>query len=441
MGLDLRKGGPVTEPGRTLGPSGFSGETEPYSGAALSGASKYFGAEAQPDIEPPARPAQRFDDEPPVVAEVKPDPSDLPPAPLPAAAGATGDDALRAALLRGMGLDPAQFPAQDAETEMEAMGARFRELVDGLMMLLRSRAQEKSRARVAQTIIANEDVNPLKFLATPEDALAALIRPRGKGYLPPDQAVTWAYRDLADHQMRTWTALQAALRRMIDRFDPEQIEKEAEDLGLLEKLIAGGKSAKMWDMYEEHYRDLAKSAEEQFLGEVGADFARPMKPKGVSEMYFDRRKFLVFGTAGVALAGCMGPSTANMAVSVQGSAGMNPGPDGQDRPVTVSILQMTGTSAFDGRRLCVAAKSVFGAGLGVGQGRSDRDFGKLAGFQSHPGSSRGVGDRRGGRVPHAIGQGGAPQDRRSGQGCRAYHQRWFGRHFGYDGLTRGKGKV
>ncbi len=64
-------------------------------------------------------------------------------------------------------------------------------------------------------------------------------------------------------------------------------------------------------------------------------------------MHFDRRTFLVAGAAGFGLAGCMGPTTANMSVSVQGRAGMNPGPDGKDRPVTVSILQMNGSSAFD----------------------------------------------------------------------------------------------
>ncbi len=286
MGLDLRKGGPVTEPGRTLGPSSLSGDTG--SRLSLSAASKYFDGVSQPDYGAPFDRPREIPDEPPVVAEARMAPSQSAPrvadqeqpTPPPAAAVRTVDDsALRVALLRGMGLDPARIPVDDPEAEMEEVGARFRELVEGLMMLLRSRAQEKSRARVAQTIIANEDVNPLKFLVTPEDAMAALLQPRGKGYLPPDQAVTWAYRDLADHQLRTWTALQAALRRMIDRFDPAQIEKDAEDLGILEKLIAGGKSAKMWDMYEEHYRDLAQSAEEQFLGEVGADFREAYETK------------------------------------------------------------------------------------------------------------------------------------------------------------------
>lgn len=63
-------------------------------------------------------------------------------------------------------------------------------------------------------------------------------------------------------------------------------------------------------------------------------------------MHFDRRTFILTGVAGLGLAGCV-PSAANMAVSVQGKAGMNPGSDGQDRPVTVSILQMSGSSAFD----------------------------------------------------------------------------------------------
>ncbi|WP_322867355.1 type VI secretion system-associated FHA domain protein TagH [Aquicoccus sp. G2-2] len=256
LGLDLRKGGATPQ----KAPDEPKGDL---------GGSKYFsGFDASPAPEPAA------------VSEQPQAPVDPPPAPAPAAPlntappvpAAVPDNRLRAAFFRGAGLDPSRIQSADPEAEMEALGARMRELVDGLMMLLRSRAEEKGRARVAQTIIANEDVNPLKFLATSEDALTALLEPHRKGYLPPDQAVNWAYRDLADHQMRTWRALQAALRRMIDRFDPEEIEKEVADLGLLEKLIAGGKSAKLWDLYQDHYRDLAQSAEEQFLGEVGADF-------------------------------------------------------------------------------------------------------------------------------------------------------------------------
>ena len=191
----------------------------------------------------------------------------------PAPAELSRDDTdIRDALLRGMGLDPAQVACDDPVAEMEQLGRCMRNLVEGVMLLLRTRAQEKQKVRVAQTIIASSDVNPLKFLATPEDALGALMRPRGKGYLAPDAAVEGAFRDLADHQVRTWAALQVALRRMVDKFDPSEIEKEMEDVGMLEALVAGGRSAKLWQIYEEKYRDIAETAEKQFLGDVGVDF-------------------------------------------------------------------------------------------------------------------------------------------------------------------------
>lgn len=187
-------------------------------------------------------------------------------------AAARPDEDLRDALLRGMGIDPAQMPTDDPLAEMEHLGACMHEMVKGLMLLLRTRAQEKQKVRVAQTIVASENVNPLKFLATPEDALSALVRPRGRGYLAPTDAVQGAFRDLTDHQVRTWSALQIALRRMIDKFDPEEIAKEMDDVGLLESLVAGGRSAKLWQIYEDRYRDIAATAEKQFLGDVGADF-------------------------------------------------------------------------------------------------------------------------------------------------------------------------
>ncbi|SDE47599.1 type VI secretion system protein VasD [Paracoccus isoporae] len=63
-----------------------------------------------------------------------------------------------------------------------------------------------------------------------------------------------------------------------------------------------------------------------------------------------RRAVLALGAAALTLGACGGPPEAPpavLAVTAQGAAGMNPGPDGADRPVTVSILQLSGTGAFD----------------------------------------------------------------------------------------------
>ena len=192
------------------------------------------------------------------------------PEPLRSPPPAAPDTALRQAFFRGLGLDAADQP--DPEAEMEALGQRFRLLVEGLMLMLRTRAREKQNARVAQTVISNTDVNPLKFLASTDEVLAALITPRGPGYLDPDNAINGAFRDMADHQLRSWVAIQSALRQMIDRFDPAAVEKDLDDLGMLESLLSGGRNAKLWKAYTDRYKDIARAAEDRFLGEVGADF-------------------------------------------------------------------------------------------------------------------------------------------------------------------------
>lgn len=63
----------------------------------------------------------------------------------------------------------------------------------------------------------------------------------------------------------------------------------------------------------------------------------------------NRRVLLAVGaSAALLLAGCGGetPPTV-LAVTATGSAGMNPGPDGADRPVTLQVLQLSGTGTFD----------------------------------------------------------------------------------------------
>lgn len=181
------------------------------------------------------------------------------------------DDEVLAALLKGMGLGTEAI-GSDPLAQASEIGRQYRLLIDGVMQLLRARASAKQQVRAAQTLISSADVNPLKFLATSDDALDAIISGDRPGYQSAEDAIVGAYRDLADHQLRTWHALQSALRRMIDQFDPEKIEEEIAETGVLEALLAGGKSAQLWQTYTEKYKDIARAAEERFLGEVGDNF-------------------------------------------------------------------------------------------------------------------------------------------------------------------------
>ena len=65
-------------------------------------------------------------------------------------------------------------------------------------------------------------------------------------------------------------------------------------------------------------------------------------------MIFSRRETMIaLGASGLVTA-CGGPAGPGaVTVTATGSAGMNPGPDGSDRPVTVQVLQLRGLSAFN----------------------------------------------------------------------------------------------
>lgn len=60
-----------------------------------------------------------------------------------------------------------------------------------------------------------------------------------------------------------------------------------------------------------------------------------------------RRSVLIGGSA-LLLVACAPAGPGAVTIVAQGAAGMNPGPDGADRPLTLQVLQLRGSGAFDG---------------------------------------------------------------------------------------------
>jgi type VI secretion system protein ImpI len=253
-------------------PSGFDDFSfGPAATPAASANADAGGRDERPAEKPKAArpweiPAQAAE---PAAAHPRPAPAPKPSRPT---QPAPSDMALRAAFLRGMGIEEADFPGRDPLAEMEKFGREYRLMLDGLMQLLRKRAEEKGSARVAQTVVGSSEVNPLKFLPTVEDVIVTIIAERSPGFLSGEAAISDAVKDLAQHHVRAWRGVQAALRRMIDRFDPAAIEEELKSNSAIGNLLSGGRNAKLWELYQKRHRDIAQSAESSFLGEIGADF-------------------------------------------------------------------------------------------------------------------------------------------------------------------------
>jgi type VI secretion system FHA domain protein len=230
-----------------------------------------FAAElvSAPVASPPPTPEPR----PPAPPEpaVAPEP---PHAPEPPRTAEAPDTRLIEAFLAGAGLDGDAVPVDDPEAFMRAAGTRLRELTEGLVQLLSARASVKNVARVERTTIGRDHNNPLKYSVTPEEALMAVLRPRGPGFLSPEAAVRGGFRDIQEHEMALLDAMQVALRALLQRFEPEGFERQLEAENLFSTLVAGGRRAKCWDAFKARYEQIASEAEREFLGEVSADFSR-----------------------------------------------------------------------------------------------------------------------------------------------------------------------
>lgn len=212
--------------------------------------------------------------EAPAPAAAKPAPA-APVAPVaaPPASVRTAPDELLAAFQRGLGF-PLQLPQGMTPDRMEQIGRVLRESVSGTMALLTARALTKREIRAEVTMIVSKENNPLKFAPDVEFALVQLLAPQGHGFMEPVKAMRDAYDDLRSHQFGFMAGMRAALSGVLERFKPEQLEGRISDRGFLDNVLPGSRKARLWDLYEQHYADISREAEDDFQNLFGRAFLR-----------------------------------------------------------------------------------------------------------------------------------------------------------------------
>jgi type VI secretion system protein ImpI len=138
---------------------------------------------------------------------------------------------------------------QDAGAFAEQAGLLMRLVAAELKQLLAARAETKRIARSSShTMIQAQNNNPLKFSPTVEDALRLMLGRPTSGYLDARRAVEESFKDLKAHQVKTYSAMQHALRMLLEDLDPQAVAESVEsDRGLA--AIVGSRKAKLWDAY------------------------------------------------------------------------------------------------------------------------------------------------------------------------------------------------
>ena len=194
------------------------------------------------------------------------------PAPRPAAPARTAtDDELLAAFLRGLA-SMHQPPEMLTPGLMERIGAMLRSATEGTLQLLLTRQEFKREVRAEVTMIASQANNPLKFSPTVEVALAHLLGPGVRGFMPPEAAMRDAFNDLRAHQFGVMVGMRAALAHVIARFEPEELEKKITSRSALDALFSANRKAKLWDQFVALYGGIASEAEDDFHNLFGKAF-------------------------------------------------------------------------------------------------------------------------------------------------------------------------
>lgn len=173
-------------------------------------------------------------------------------------------------LLKALGLDPAQV---DPAVQQQ-LAAVMRIAVQGLMDVLKGRAEVKNNFRMPMTIVKPVENNPLKFSMSTEDALYNLFVKRNPGYLGPVDAFEEGFRDVAFHQTAVLAGIRAAFNAMLAKLHPAHLEEVYERKVRRTAMLGVGSRGKYWELYRERFEEIDRDREAHFQLLFGEEFAR-----------------------------------------------------------------------------------------------------------------------------------------------------------------------
>jgi len=151
----------------------------------------------------------------------------------------------------------AQMPAI-----MHLLGEIFREMVDGLMLALKARAEQRNVMRASMTRIGRSENNPLKFKPQAEAAIKNMLLQDDPGFIAAVDAVREGFADLKNDQLAMHAGVQAVLNHTLEKFSPDCFAAKFKEGLVLQK------KAKCWNEYCERYPVIRSHVLENFFNEI-----------------------------------------------------------------------------------------------------------------------------------------------------------------------------
>ncbi len=174
-------------------------------------------------------------------------------------------------LITAMGLDATKFTADQVDEISDVVGELMREIVEGMMQVLRSRTSIKNEFRMNVTTIQPVENNPLKFSVGVDEALETMFIKKTNAYKKPVDAFREGFQEIGEHQVAMIAGIRFGFERMVERFNPDNLEKNFNKHGK-SAVIPGMQKAKYWNNYKDYYLSFLDNMESSFQHLFGSDF-------------------------------------------------------------------------------------------------------------------------------------------------------------------------
>jgi predicted component of type VI protein secretion system len=184
------------------------------------------------------------------------------------ASPASEEGSLLEAFCEGAKLDVSALCDEEPEEVMRRAGAIYRQMVLGLGELVAERSKARAGLSMDRTTIGAQDNNPFKWAPTRRLA-TELLMGREAGFLAGPEAIRASFQDLRTHMHGILAGCAAAVRTLLGRLAPAEIEGRMQGRkGLLQ-----GRGAACWDEYAKVHSELNGQTAEGAGGPAGRAFA------------------------------------------------------------------------------------------------------------------------------------------------------------------------
>ena len=173
-------------------------------------------------------------------------------------------------ILAAIGLDPSRVEPG----VQQQLGAILRITVEGLIEILKTRAQVKNSFRMPMTNIKPVENNPLKFSMNAQDAVYNLFVKRNPGYLGPVDAFVEGFQDVEFHQTAVLAGIRAAFNALLAKFHPANLEESYERKLKRTAMLGIGSKSRYWELYRAQFEEIDRDREAHFQLLFGEEFAK-----------------------------------------------------------------------------------------------------------------------------------------------------------------------